>query len=85
MFLTSGWVLTTFLTTYIVDGNRQKSHKIVTFLVQAGTFLCFQAGRSSAMRSSASDLTVMTQLHIKAGRQVPLFRRKWPSKRSQFA
>ena len=31
------------------------------FLVQAGTFLCFQAGRSSATRSSASDLTVVSR------------------------
>ena len=54
MFLTSGCVLTTFLTTYIADGNRPKSHKNMTFLVHAGTFLCFQAGRSSA-----SDLTVL--------------------------
>ena len=30
----------------------------MTFLVQAGMFLCFQAGRSSVRRSSASDLTV---------------------------
>ena len=47
-----------FLTTYIAEGNRQKSEKNLMFLVQAGTFLCFQAGRSSATRSSASDLTV---------------------------
>ena len=46
------------VSTYIADGNRQKSHKKMTFSVQAGTFLCFQAGRSSAMRSSASDPTV---------------------------
>ena len=58
MFLTSGCVLTTFLTTYSADDNRPKSHKNMTFLVQAWTFLCFQAGRFSAMRSSASDLTV---------------------------
>ena len=32
------------------------------FLVQAGTFLCFQARRSSATRSSASDLTVLEGL-----------------------
>ena len=44
---------------YIAEGNRQKSEKYMTFLVQAGTFLCFQAGRSSATRSSASDLTVV--------------------------
>ena len=30
------------------------------FLGQAGTFLSFQARRSSAMRSSTSDLTVFT-------------------------
>ena len=48
MFLTSGCVLTTFLTTYIADGKRPKSHKNITFLVPAETFLCFQAGRSSA-------------------------------------
>ena len=43
---------------YIAEGNRQKSEKYMTFLVQAGTFLCFQAGRSSATCSSASDLIV---------------------------
>ena len=32
------------------------------FLVQAGTFLCFQARRSSATRSSASDFTVKYKL-----------------------
>ena len=45
--------------------NRQKSEKHMTFLVQAGTFLCFQAGRSSATRSSASDLTVNQLPHAK--------------------
>ena len=59
MFLSSGYVLTTFLTTYIAEGNRPKSHKHMMFLVQASTFLCFQARRSSATRSSASDLTVV--------------------------
>ena len=34
------------------------------FLVQAGTFLCFQAGRSAARRSSASDLTEQIRLRI---------------------
>ena len=63
MFLSSGYVLTTFLTTYIAEGNRPKSEaqKHMMFLVQASTFLCFQARRSSATRSSASDLTVMSQ------------------------
>ena len=46
-------------TTYIAESNRPKSQKHMMFLVQAGTFLCFQAGRSSATRSSASDLTVL--------------------------
>ena len=58
MFLPSGCVLTTFLTTYIAGVNRPKSHKNMAFLVRAETFLCFQAGCSSAMRASASDLTV---------------------------
>ena len=40
-------------TTYIANDNWSKSHKHMTFLVQAGTVLCFQAGRSSA-----SDLAV---------------------------
>ena len=40
-----------FIITYIAEGNRPKS--------QAGAFLCFQAGRSSATRSSASDRTVV--------------------------
>ena len=62
MFLLSGCVLTTFLTTYIADGNRPKSHQNMMFFVQAGTFLCFQAGRSSAVRSAASDLTVVPEL-----------------------
>ena len=41
------------------DWTQQYSHltENVTFLVQAGMFLCFEAGRSSAMCSSASDLT----------------------------
>ena len=59
MFLSSGCVLTTFLTSYITDVTRLKSHKNIMFLVQAGTFLCFQAERSSATHSSAYDLTVM--------------------------
>ena len=46
----------------IADVKRPKSHKNITFLVQAVTFLYFQAGRSSASRSSASDLTVI-RLH----------------------
>ena len=41
MFLSSGCVLTTFLTTYIADGNRPKPHKNTTFSVQAGMLLCF--------------------------------------------
>ena len=63
MFLSSGCVLITFLTMYIAEGNRPKSQKHMMFLVQAGTFLCFQAGRSSATRSSASDLTVCLSGH----------------------
>ena len=35
-----------------------KFHKTLMFLGQVGTFLSFQARRSSAKRSSASDLTV---------------------------
>ena len=31
----------------------------MTFLVLAGTILCFQAGRYTAARSSASDLSVL--------------------------
>ena len=59
MFLSSGYVLTTFLTTYFAEGNRPKFQKHMMSLVQAGTFLCFQDRRSSATRSSASDLTVV--------------------------
>ena len=47
------------LTSYIADVSRPKSHKNIMFLVQAWTFLGFQAGRSSATRSSAYDLTVV--------------------------
>ena len=38
--------------------------KNTTFLVQAGTFLCFQPGRSSATRSSVSDITVVIYLFL---------------------
>ena len=38
MFLSSGCVFTIFLTTHIADGNRTKSHKNMTFSVQAGCF-----------------------------------------------
>ena len=65
MFLSSGYVLTTFLTTYVAEGNWPKFQKHMMFLVQAGTFLCFQARRSSATRSSASDLTVSLDLCAK--------------------
>ena len=58
--------LTTFLTTYIADVNQSKSHKNMTFLVQAGMFLSFQAGRSSETRSSASDLTVLRVSRLQA-------------------
>ena len=48
MFLSSGCVLTTLLTTYIAVGNWPKSRKNMMFVVQAGTFFWCQAGRSSA-------------------------------------
>ena len=77
MFLSSGCVLTTFLTTYIAESNRPKSQKHMMFLVQAGTFLCFQARRSSATRSSASDLTVHQQ-HFFCGCWCNFFQRPPP-------
>ena len=43
---------------YSADGNLPKAHQHMPFLVYPGTFLCFQARRFSATRSSASDLTV---------------------------
>ena len=69
--LRSSHVLNIYLVTrYIADVKRPKSHKNITFLVQAVTFLYFQAGRSSASRSSASDLTVSPQVKIKNLRQI---------------
>ena len=43
---------------YTTDFNGPKIRKTLMFLGQAGTFLSFQARRSSATRSSTSDLTV---------------------------
>ena len=54
MFLSSGCVLIT----YSAECNGPKFHKTLMFLGQAGMFLSFQARRSSATRSSTSDLTV---------------------------
>ena len=53
-FLSPGCVLIS----YSAECNAQKLYKTLMFLGQAGTFLSFQARRSSAMRSSTSDLTV---------------------------
>ena len=64
MFLSSGCIPTTFLTTYIADGYRSKSHKNMMFLVQTGTFLRFEAGHSLAKSSSASDLTVFAKAQL---------------------
>ena len=41
-----------------------KFHKTLMFLGQAGMFLSVQARRSSATRSSTSDLTVFTVLYV---------------------
>ena len=46
------------LISYSAEGSGTKFHKTLMFLGQAGTVLSFQARRSSAMRSSTSDLTV---------------------------
>ena len=46
------------LISYTADFNGPKIRKTMMFLGQAGTFLSFQARRSSATRSSASDLIV---------------------------
>ena len=43
---------------YSAECNGPKFHKTLMFLGQAGMFLSFQARRSSATRSSTSDLTV---------------------------
>ena len=50
------------LLSYIEDCNGPKFHKTLTSLGHAGTFLPFQAGRSLAMRSSTSNLTVVLTL-----------------------
>ena len=50
---------------YIVhcaESNGPKFYKTLMFLGQAGMFLSFQARRSSATRSSTSDLTVNQKL-----------------------
>ena len=46
------------LISYSAECSGPKFHKRLMFLGQAGTFLSFQARRSSAKRSSTSDLTV---------------------------
>ena len=46
------------LTSYTADCNGPKFLKTLMFLDQAGTFLSYKARRSSAKRSSTSDLTV---------------------------
>ena len=47
------------LISYSAECIGPKFHKTLMFLGQAGTFLSFQARRSSAKRSSTSDLTVL--------------------------
>ena len=51
------------LISYSAECSGPKFHKTRMFLGQAGTFLSFQARRSSAKRSSTSDLTVCTLLY----------------------
>ena len=46
------------LISYSAECSGPKFQQTLMFLGQAGTFLSFQARRSSAMRSSTSDLTV---------------------------
>ena len=46
------------LISYSAECSGPKFHKTLMFFGQAGAFLSFQARRSSAMRSSTSDLTV---------------------------
>ena len=57
MLLTLGCIFTIFLTTHIADGNRTKSHKNMTFLVQGWGTGEFSGRTFSATRSSASDLS----------------------------
>ena len=52
------------LISYTVECSGPKFQKILMFFGQAGMFLSFQARRSSAMRSSTSDLTVVVLLNI---------------------
>ena len=47
------------LITYSAECNGPKFYRTLMFLGQAGMFLSFQARRSSATRSSTSDLTVV--------------------------
>ena len=47
------------LISYTADFNGHNIRKTLMFLDQAGMFLSFQARRSSATRSSTSDLTVI--------------------------
>ena len=47
------------LISYSAESNGPKFYKTLMFLGQAGMFLSFQARRSSATRSSTSDLTVL--------------------------
>ena len=44
---------------YSTECDGPKFYKTLMFLGQAGLFLSFQAGRSSATHSSTSDLTVV--------------------------
>ena len=47
------------LISYSAECSGPKFHKTLVFLGQAGTFLSFQARRSSAVRSLTSDVTVV--------------------------
>ena len=49
---------------------KSKFHKTLMFSGQAGTFLSFQARRSSAKQSSASDLTVIREQQAAKGGRV---------------
>ena len=53
---------------YSAECSGPKFHKTLMFLGQAGTFLSFQARRSTAKRSSTSDLTVHHQLVFMSAR-----------------
>ena len=49
---------------YSAECDGPKFYKTLMFLGQAGMFLSFQARRSSAMRSSTSDLTVVMIMRV---------------------